>query len=923
MKRGFVILGIILMHHVLFAQNMGQRIRQFRDQTGASVSLNRATGVPGFIRFPFNRPMVLPATSSAQASQTFLRIYGDMLSVPNYEQDLTLIETKTDPEGYHHLIYLQSKHGIPVFGGILKFHFDRNNQLRSVNGVTIPDPELNTTPTLSAQEAATRAVTLVAGQVGQINPPLFSAGEKLFVFRKGLVQGIEGPTHLVYEVEVGNGREVREFVYLDAHTGKVVEQFTGTHSILHRKLYQQNTSNLIWEEGDGFPGSLNIWQQNEINAAGHMYYFFKNAFGFDSYNNAGAEMKTIHENPDIACPNANWNGMTTNYCDETASDDVVAHEWAHAYTDYTSNLIYAWQSGALNESYSDIWGETIDLLNGYEDAEENLALRTGCGSSERWRIGEDASAFGGAIRDMWDPTCKGNPGKVSDPHYHCYDSDAGGVHTNSGVNNHAYALLVDGGTYNGQTITGLGFTKAAHIFWRAQRVYLTATSDFSVQADALEASCTDLIGIDLEGLSTTATPAGPSGEIITAANLIELQKVLAAVEMRMDPPCAFTPLLNDLAYLCPESLPDAAIYHEDFENGLGDWTVTQIPSNPGTWEAREWELTTHLPDQRDGTGIFAPNPVNGDCQTNLQNGILRLESPVIGIPSEATTAIHLAFWHYLSTEYQWDGGNLKYSLNDGAWQLVPASAFEVNPYNISLKTVLSGNDNPLAGQAAFSGSDQGSSSGSWGRSVINLSLLGIATGSTLQLRWELGTDGCNGRIGWYLDDITIFNCHPCRDSLSVATIRNNQQLLLETAMKLTSTDTLNGNSDIIYQAGQALDFQPGFEVSSGSSMEAKIDGCTVYFGKNRKIPAWLGEDDQLIIRHTDLLVFLKPEISDSRLISLEIPDENGTFAGPIPAEWDQRSALIIFPLTQPLRKGVYQVKLDYGYQREILEVEIR
>ena len=55
--------------------------------------------------------------------------------------------------------------------------------------------------------------------------------------------------------------------------------------------------------------------------------------------------------------------MTTNYCNGVTSDDVVAHEWGHAYTEYTCG-IYQWQPGALNESYSDIWGETVDLING-------------------------------------------------------------------------------------------------------------------------------------------------------------------------------------------------------------------------------------------------------------------------------------------------------------------------------------------------------------------------------------------------------------------------------------------------------------------------------------------------------------------------------------------------------------------------------
>ena len=71
----------------------------------------------------------------------------------------------------------------------------------------------------------------------------------------------------------------------------------------------------------------------------------------------------------------------------------------------------------------------------------------------RWLMGEKSTAFGGAIRDMWNPTCYGDPGKVTDAEYKCdpTGADAGGVHSNSGVPNHAYALVVDGGTFNGQS----------------------------------------------------------------------------------------------------------------------------------------------------------------------------------------------------------------------------------------------------------------------------------------------------------------------------------------------------------------------------------------------------------------------------------------------------------------------------------------
>ena len=83
----------------------------------------------------------------------------------------------------------------------------------------------------------------------------------------------------------------------------------------------------------------------------------------------------------------------------------------------TSDLIYAFESGALNEAYSDIWGETIDLLNNYNDEGEDLSSRTDCTNSLRWKMGEDTSS--GIIRDMWNPNCNNDPGKVSDSNFVC------------------------------------------------------------------------------------------------------------------------------------------------------------------------------------------------------------------------------------------------------------------------------------------------------------------------------------------------------------------------------------------------------------------------------------------------------------------------------------------------------------------------
>ena len=114
--------------------------------------------------------------------------------------------------------------------------------------------------------------------------------------------------------------------------------------------------------------------------------------------------------------------------------------------------------------------------------------------SYRWLMGEKSDAFGGAIRDMWNPTCYGDPGKVSDAEYVCDTDDSGGVHSNSGVVNHGYALLVDGGTFNGTTVAGIGLDKAAAIYYQAMTEYQTPVSNFADHADSLEASCADLTG---------------------------------------------------------------------------------------------------------------------------------------------------------------------------------------------------------------------------------------------------------------------------------------------------------------------------------------------------------------------------------------------------------------------------------------------
>ncbi|MCP4424918.1 MAG: hypothetical protein GY803_10525, partial [Chloroflexi bacterium] len=484
-------------------------------------------------------------------------------------------------------------------------------------------------------------------------------------------------------------------------------------------------------------------------------------------------METVNNDPGINCPNANWNGTSTNYCTGVTGDDTVAHEWGHAYTDYTSNLIYQWQSGALNESFSDIWGEVVDLLNGRgTDAPGGLRTDGNCSiygvgtpsvdDSYRWLSGEDDPAFGGAIRDMWEPTCYGDPGKVTDTQYWCSAGDFGGVHTNSGVPNHAFALMVDGGTYNGVTVNAIGLTKASHIHWRAQSVYEGSATNFVGHADALEQSCEDLMiaGTDLEGLSTGA-PVGPSGEVISAADCAEVAAANTAVEFRTNPDqCSFTTLLDPNApALCDGFGAVETILLEDWEGGVlpAGWTVgTHDVANAATFDTPDWAVVGGLPAGASGSyAAFVADLIIGDCAADDESGALFMDSPVIIIPATSEVP-RVAFDHWVATEFDYDGGNVKYSVNGAPWDLLPASAYEFNPYNDALAAA-PGNTNPLASEDAFTGTDGGTVGGSWGQSQVNL--FGLAgPGDTVQFRFDFGIDGCNGVVGWYVDDFHTYSC---------------------------------------------------------------------------------------------------------------------------------------------------------------------
>jgi Zn-dependent metalloprotease len=735
------------------------------------LSLHPATGVVRFARPAGPRARlpqpVAPAAKAATAeerAQAFLARHGKAFGIARPATELVLERRQVERDGATHLRYRQVYQGVPVFAGALRVHLAPAGAITAVNGTIVPDLALDPRPRLAAPEAAA-----IAG--GGEGAGSGGAAPRLVVFRAGLIRGVPGPDHLAWEVATGAAAE-REHVYVDAHTGKVIDRIDVSPEALRREVYLGTAAdaNLKWSEGQATPYSGSSASENgEINNliefTRDAYDFFQALAAYDAWDGRGSAMKSVANATTIDdCPNASWNGRTTNFCPGTTYDDVVAHEWGHAYTQSTHDLVYQWQPGALNEAYSDIWGETVDQLNGAgtddpggRRSDGGCSTFTGGGgsgtdNSYRWLIGEGAGGFGSAIRDMWTPACRNDPNRVTESRYHCSTGDNGGVHTNSGVANHAYALLVDGGGFNGQSVPAIGMVKAAHVYWRAADLYQVSASDFADHADALEQSCRDLqqAGTNLRSLVDGA----PSGQVVSAADCEAVRRAIAAVELRARPHCSFEPiLLQGPPALCASGTPANALF-ESFENGFGGWQRSHQGVH-AEYDPLDWEIDATLPGGRAGRAAFAFDTVRvGDCVpgSDDQSGVMRLTSPPLTAPAGGT---RVAFQHYVATELEYDGGNLKVSVDGGEFQLVPRSAFRFNPYNEEI--VVENNDNPLEGQPAWSGTDEGSVRGSWGQSQVDLAGI-VAPGQPFRLRFDFGVDGCNGVDGWYVDDVQVYSC---------------------------------------------------------------------------------------------------------------------------------------------------------------------
>ncbi len=444
--------------------------------------------------------------------------------------DLKLMKSEADQLGYVHEKFQQYYKGVKVEGATYTAH-SKTGLVKTLTGNFQGIKELDVTPSVSKTTAFSKAVARVGattyawesrvknGFPGYEKP----AGELVIVSDEE--KNIE-PT-LAYKFDIYAAEPVyRAYVFIDAKTGSYVKEdqlihdanvaatantryngsrpitadYTGTNYRLRETAVagvNGTVETYSLNNGTSYAGATDITSAStsftsDITAnqahwgAERTFDYYWVTHNRNSYNNAGAPIRSyVHYSTNYA--NAFWDGSRMTYGDGNAtysplvSLDICGHEITHGVTQFSANLTYSNQSGALNESFSDIFGECI----------ENHAK-----GGNDWLMSQD---IGTAFRSMSNPNANGDPDTYLGTYWYTGTGDNGGVHTNSGVQNKWFYILTMGeaGTNdigNTYSVTGIGITDAAKIAYRNLTTYLSASSNYAAaRAGAIQAAI-DIFG---------------------------------------------------------------------------------------------------------------------------------------------------------------------------------------------------------------------------------------------------------------------------------------------------------------------------------------------------------------------------------------------------------------------------------------------
>ncbi len=471
------------------------------------------------------------------ATKDFFELQKSLLSIGN---DQFKIKSSYSPKGKRFKNrevkrYTQFHKGIEIIGGSLILHTSKNKVIRSI-GQIVPGLQINTIPHLSKIQL--RAIAGEGLSYALVKDEIFPndhqtkwelVDSRLVIMDQSLPNK-SGRYVLAYECDLHAPGQHYD-LYIDAHKGEILAYINKIHSTPIEGQVETNyygTQNVTVEKvdddhyelhddtrGDGIftydavsrevvSSTDNQWNSSNAHyskAAGDVHYsttayydFMLDRFGWSGLDgNDAALISNVNVNGKFYS-NAFWNGSTTNYgngdCERfnpLTSIDIVGHEWTHGFVDYSSDLIYYDQSGALNEASADIFGKALE----YAYDKEHFS----------WNVGQHMlkDQAGRPIRSMNDPNAVNDPAYYGGISWYTGAGDNAGVHSNSGVLNYWFYLLVEGKTgtnekdYN-YNVPAIGMDKAIEIVFNMNVGYLTENSNYF---DAMYASlsvCDDLYG---------------------------------------------------------------------------------------------------------------------------------------------------------------------------------------------------------------------------------------------------------------------------------------------------------------------------------------------------------------------------------------------------------------------------------------------
>ncbi len=448
-----------------------------------------------------------------------------------------------------HSRYNQYFSGVKVEFGSLTIH-SRAGTLEMLTGEYYNIPEnFSVSPLLSESAALTQALTFIGASKYSWQDANFPdrslnarpRGE--LVICKNFTEEQENNSttpamRLAFKFAIYAVQPLRyDHIYIDASTGKVllvdpiikhadgnaVTRYSGSRTIstsittdgrytLKDTVGNYNVATWNLNKGSNYLGASeftdndNSWTDAELNNSNFDHValdahwgamktsdYFKLKHNRNSFDNNGARINSyVHYS--VGYVNAFWNGTSMTYGDgdgiyyfPLTTLDICGHEIAHAVCEYSANLIYSYESGALNESLSDIWGACVEY---FSDPQKNT-----------WLLADECSVTGTPFRSMSNPNSQGQPDTYKGNYWYTGSADNGGVHYNSGVMNYWFYLLSVGQSGVNDfgipfNVSGIGIDKAAAIVYRAETMYLFPSSTYPDARITTLQAAQDLYGVN-------------------------------------------------------------------------------------------------------------------------------------------------------------------------------------------------------------------------------------------------------------------------------------------------------------------------------------------------------------------------------------------------------------------------------------------